>query len=327
MEGKSLILSIIVPIYNVEKYLRKCIDSLLNQDLPKEQYEIILVDDGSPDKCGEIADEYALQHQNIRVIHQENGGLSAARNTGIDAAKGKYIQFVDSDDYLESNVLGRLVERVQNDDLDVLRFNYQNVNELYEVFEPNKESRPYMDYSDSVCNGLIFLNERLGYACYAVQFLIKTELVKDCLFKEQILFEDTQWTPRMLRNAQRVSSISKVIYNYLARDGSITKANDISKQRKLIESKLSLIEDLQKQMISCNDNRWYKGMISGTVISIFGMLAGYLFQDRYTIIQRLTGLNVFPLSTYHLTKTGKKKAQLINISPMLACTLIYLKNS
>ena len=102
-------LSIVVPIYKVEPYLRKCVDSLLNQDLPTEDYEIILVDDGSPDCCGEICDEYASKYGNIRVIHRENGGLSAARNSGIEIAQGKYIQFVDSDDYLEPNVLKTLV--------------------------------------------------------------------------------------------------------------------------------------------------------------------------------------------------------------------------
>lgn len=321
-----LLLSIIVPIYKVEPYLRKCVDSLLDQNLNPEEYEIILVDDGSPDDCGKIADEYAAKFGNIRTIHQENGGLSAARNTGIEVAQGKYIQFVDSDDYLEPNVLRVLVERAERDKLDVLRFNYQNVNEDYEVFEPNKESRPYMDYSLTICDGLEFLNERLGYACYAWQFLTKTCVVKKCLFKEHILFEDTQWTPRMLRKAPRVSSTPDVIYNYLSREGSITKADDIAKQRNLIESKLQLITDLQEQMRSCSDNRWYEGMISGTVVSIFGLLSEKLYKERRTFLKKLAMLDVFPLSAYHMTKTGTRKARLINVSPRIACFLLHLKN-
>lgn len=321
-----LLLSIIVPIYKVEPYLRKCIDSLLAQDLNPEEYEIILVDDGSPDNCGKIADEYAAKFGNIRTIHQENGGLSVARNTGIFAAQGKYIQFVDSDDYLEPNVLGSLVGRVERDNLDVLRFNYRNVNEHYEEFEPNKESRPYMDYSVTVCSGMEFLNERLGYACYAVQFLIKASIVKDCLFKEHILFEDTQWTPRMLRKAPRVSSMPDVIYNYLSRGGSITKADDIGKQRKIVESKLSLITYLQEQMRSCADNRWYEGMIAGTLISVIGLLSGRLYKERRIYLGRLEEMDVYPLSTYHLSKTGRRKAVLINLSLKLACFLLHLKN-
>lgn len=318
-------LSIIVPIYNVEKYLHKCVDSILDQDLSSDEYEIILVDDGSPDKCGAIADEYATNYGNVRVIHQENGGLSAARNTGIEAAKGEYIQFVDSDDYLEPNVLGKLLNRVQRDNLDVLRFNYQNVNEEYIVFEPNKESRPFMDYSESICNGVLFLNERLGYACYAVQFIIRTSLLKECPFKDHILFEDTQWTPRMLRKAQRVSSMSDICYNYLSRTGSITKAENIDKQNKLVESKILLIEDLRGQMSSCIDNRWYSGMISGTVISIFGLLSGRLYKERHTYLKRLRELDVYPLVNYHLSKTGVRKVRLINVSPNLTCFLLHLR--
>ena len=92
-------LSIIVPIYGVEQYLCKCVDSLLAQDLPASDYEIILVDDESPDACPQICDEYAKEHANIRVIHQTNAGLSAARNAGLKVAKGEYVCFVDSDDY------------------------------------------------------------------------------------------------------------------------------------------------------------------------------------------------------------------------------------
>ena len=126
-------LSIIVPIYNVAPYLRKCVDSLLVQDISDS--EIILVDDGSTDDSGWIADELVnafrlsplASRLLLRVIHQSNAGLSAARNTGIAAATGNYIMFVDSDDYLQPNVLGTLMEQVEREHLDVLRFRYQNV--------------------------------------------------------------------------------------------------------------------------------------------------------------------------------------------------------
>ena len=94
--------SIIVPVYKVEKYLRKCIDSIINQTL--KDIEIILVDDGSPDNCGKICDEYAAKDTRIKVIHKENGGLSSARNAGMEVAEGEYIGFVDSDDWIESDM-------------------------------------------------------------------------------------------------------------------------------------------------------------------------------------------------------------------------------
>lgn len=97
------LISVIVPVYKVEKYLKRCVDSILAQTYPC--LEVILVDDGSPDGCPAICDEYAREDRRVRVIHKENGGLSDARNAGIDAAKGKFLGFVDSDDYVHSTIL------------------------------------------------------------------------------------------------------------------------------------------------------------------------------------------------------------------------------
>ena len=105
---QDTVLSIIVPVYNVEKYLKTCINSLLEQKL--DAYEIILVDDGSTDSSGGICDEYAKKHEKIQVIHKKNGGLSSARNTGIENAVGKYIGFVDSDDYIMPEMYKNLIE-------------------------------------------------------------------------------------------------------------------------------------------------------------------------------------------------------------------------
>ena len=101
MKMEKLILSVIIPVYNVEKYLRKCVDSVLAQDIA--DMEVILIDDGSPDNCGAICDEYAEKDARVKVIHKENEGVATARNVGLDIARGKYITFVDSDDYLLPN--------------------------------------------------------------------------------------------------------------------------------------------------------------------------------------------------------------------------------
>ena len=107
----------------------------------------------------------------IRVIHQKNGGLSAARNAGLKVAKGEYVCFVDSDDYWEKNVLSGLMAQIERDNLDVLRFNYRNVNDAFEVIYPNKDPKRYVDYSEEVTDGETFLNERFGPSCYAVMFM------------------------------------------------------------------------------------------------------------------------------------------------------------
>ena len=276
----GLKLSVIVPVFNVERYLPKCVDSLLDQNLSLEEYEIILVDDGSPDRCGEICDEYAARYSHIRVVHRENGGLSAARNNGIDEAQGTYLQFVDSDDYLEPNVLKSLLDKMEQDQLDVLRFNYQNVNERFEIFEPNKVSKPFVDFRDEVCDGLTFLTERLGYACYACQFVIRRELLDRCRFKVGVYFEDTEWTPRLLLQAARVNSTDLVVYYYMMRTGSITQSIEDGKKKKVLNDKLCLIDGLKEQMGKVADMRWFEGMIAQIVISVVGYISTNYYENR-----------------------------------------------
>lgn len=324
--AEDIKLSIVVPIYKVEPYLPKCVESLLAQDLPKEDYEIILVDDGSPDRCGEICDAYAARYVNVKVVHRKNGGLSAARNTGIEVAQGEYVQFVDSDDYLEPNVLKELVEKMDSDKLDILRFNYQNVNERYEVFEPNKVSKPFVDYRDEVCDGLTFLTERLGFGCYAWQFLLRRELLEGCVFKEGIYFEDMEWTPRVLLKAKRVTSTDMMVYDYLMRQGSITQSVDEKKKRKLLDDRLSLIGSIKEQMEKVGDKRWFEGMIGQMAIGIIGSASSDYYELRKPLIKRLKEEGLFPLSSYHSTDLAARKIRIANVSPMLLCMMLHFKN-
>ena len=322
-------LSIIVPVYNVEQYLRKCVDSVLTQDY--DDYEIILVDDGSTDNCPAICDEYAHTHYTlndtqIKVIHQANAGLSAARNSGIEKAHGEYVMFVDSDDYIELNVLGGMIKRMESDNLDVLRYNFQNVNEQCEVFLPFKDAKRDVDYSEEVVGGETFLNERLGPMCYAWQFIIKRELLNDCLFKEGIYFEDTEWTPRMLLRAKRVASTPMVVYNYLWRTGSISLPSDPVKRKKVLDDKIKLLYGFQKQSKLVKDSKWFVWMTSSTTMSILGMLVDMPSSERKPYLRELQELDVFPLSTAkEKMMSHKVKLILANISPSLYCILMSLR--
>jgi len=322
-------LSIIVPIYNVAPYLRMCVASLLNQDLARDEYEIILVDDGSTDTCPAICDEYAVAHSNIRVVHRKNGGLSAARNSGIEVAQGEYMMFVDSDDYIEPNVLGSLLKQIDEEQLDILRYNYRNVrivNREYEVFEPFKNYRPYVYYDDVVLTGEQFLNEKLGYACYVCHFIIKSELVKrkGNLFKPGIYFEDTDWTPRILLQANRVSSSQLVVYNYLWREGSITLPDNPEKKKKVLEDKISLLKGYKEQQLLVNDKRWYVWLTAVTTMSILWILSTYESIERKPYITQLRSMHIFPLSTYRANRNNRIKILMANISPSIYCKLMKM---
>ena len=318
-------LSIIVPIYNVAPYLRKCVDSLLAQDI--SNYEIILVDDGSPDECPQICDEYAATHSRIHVIHQENAGLSAARNAGLAVAQGEYIWFVDSDDYVEPNVLGVLMEQIERDHLDVLRFRYQNVRESGEAFAPYKDMTNYNDYSSTPVNGLTFLNERMSNQCYAWQFILRSSLCNAELFTPGIYFEDTDWTPRLLLCAERVASTELVVYNYLWREGSITLSqNDIHKQRKQLHDKIDLLRKLNDWGEQVKDCQWFDGMISGLMVSVVGIIASTFYTERKKYVQQIKSMHLLPLSTYHIAPRVQRKVKLINLSIDLAVLLLYLRD-
>ena len=333
-------LSIIIPIYNVAPYLRKCVESALNQDLPAEEYELILVDDGSTDGSGAIADSLTpgpspegegsareRKRPKIRVIHQANAGLSAARNAGIAVAQGEYIQFLDSDDYLESNVLGGLVEQMEREELDVLRFDYQNVRlkgGTYSVFEPYKTPRQ-VDRCTEIVDGETYLNTRMGYGCYAWQFILRRELLDGCVFTPGIYFEDVDWTPRMLLRARRVNATTKIVYNYLMREGSITKAIDVKKMRKKVDDKFVVIDTLNALIEKRPKCRWLYNMRSSMAEGILSAVATDFYNERKSYLKQLRLRRVFPLSLHRPTMTYYKRARLINASPRLYCLLVHLK--
>lgn len=317
-------LSLIVPVYNVARWLDACVESLLRQDI--DDYEILLVDDGSTDGSGALADAWAEKSVRIRVLHQPNAGLGAARNSGVAASTGRYVQFVDSDDTLEVNVLGTLLQRMEAERLDVLRFNYRNIDESGQEFRPYKDVKVGADYRESVCNGLKFLTERLGHACYAVQFLLRRELAVRFPFPTGVYFEDTRWAPQILLAAERVNSIDIVAYNYRLRSGSITMAVSPEKKRKVLEDQLGLIAALKEMAAQALDCRWFDGMIAHTAVSVVGSVSGTFWKERRVWLKRLRALDVYPLSRYMASPRVARKIALINFSPALACRVLHWKN-
>lgn len=219
-------ISIIIPIYNVEKYLQRCLNSVLEQKY--QDWEAILVDDGSKDDSGKIADEYALRYANIRVIHQNNAGLSVARNEGLNQSTGKYVMFLDSDDYLIEDRLNEIVQEIE-DGLDVL---YYDINRIY-----NGNSTRFSKLNVANCgisSGLSYLEAELNSgkflamaqcALYRREFLINNNLY----FKKGIYHEDEHWMPRVQIAARCVKYVPLSVYAYEIRPGSITTHGDCLK--------------------------------------------------------------------------------------------------
>ena len=216
--------SIIVPVYKVEQYLRPCIDSILGQTY--KDFELILVDDGSPDACPQICDEYAEKYENVRCIHQKNGGLSCARNTGLSAASGEYVMFIDSDDYLaNSNVLGLLAEKTTGNP-DIVH--YKNI-EWLEADGSIKEC----SFDFNICTEGKTLDEiycelidKDAYYNSAWSKIIRREvLVENKIeFISGLLGEDNEWYYNVVMAAKQVVLVDEPLYVYRRRQSSITSS-------------------------------------------------------------------------------------------------------
>lgn len=228
------VVSIIVPVYKVEKYLHKCVDSIINQSYRK--LEIILVDDGSPDTCPTICNEYRDKDDRVVVIHKENGGLSDARNTGLDVATGEYITFIDSDDYYAPDAIERLIEASVKYHADIIAMGAAIVSPDYESIRyeaPEARVESSSDYYIGICNG-----ERTPSVCTKLfakkiignQRFLKGRLNEDFLFTLNILFRDCT-----------IATTNYVGYFYYQRPGSISHSGNKKSLADAIQNCIDLL--------------------------------------------------------------------------------------
>lgn len=244
-------------MYKVEVFLEKCLTSCVNQDLSETDYEIICVNDGSPDRSSEIAREFAKQYSNIKVVDRENGGLSAARNTGLRNAHGEYIFFLDSDDWIKENCIGNLYKKCKDNELDMLRICAANM--------MGDEPQRRFAYSDesSVVAGKEILRKGIAFCApfsiYRRQFLLDNNL----WFYEGIYHEDNEFTPRAFFKAERVGSWNEVIYFVYQNPNSITRSYNPKKAFDCIKVMQSL-HDFQEQEDPGKNNA-FNYVITGTL--------------------------------------------------------------
>lgn len=218
------LLSVIVPIYNVEPYLKRGVDSILAQNYPN--MEIILVDDGSPDNCGEICDEYAEADKRIRVIHKENGGLSSARNAGLDVATGEYFSFIDSDDSILPDMYSTMINALEENNLDIISCGIRRVK------NNNVKSIDDGDGSVTVRDSYNALIDCLANDGAAVWCKIYTKkAIGDIRFPVGRIFEDSATMYLFTANACKVGHVNQAFYNYYYNGNSITQTSFKPKAR------------------------------------------------------------------------------------------------
>lgn len=280
--------SFIVPVYNTEKFLKKCLDSLVNQTY--KNFEIIVVNDGSTDKSSNIISKYQKKYKNIIVIDKENEGLSMARNRGVQKSSGKYIIFVDSDDYVSNKLLEEVDKKI--DDSDILRFQIATEDEEY-----TKINEYHEEGFESMC-GYDAFKYLSSYHfvepawCYVIRrdYYIENKFS----FKKDVYHEDFGLIPHVIYKARKVKSIDFIGYYYIQRNGSIMNNNDY---KKTVKKAFDMLEQYKTmRLFAKNINRknnlddYFLSYISNSVI----VKARELKKDEKKVyINELKKSNVF----------------------------------
>jgi len=266
-------ISVIVPVYKVEDYLHQCVDSILDQTF--DDYNLILIDDGSPDNCGKICDEYKEQDSRVIVIHQANGGLSAARNAGIDYTfenlDSEWITFIDSDDYVKRDYLQKLYDACSNNNVDISACGLLKIKDGIPVNKHNKELTGEVI---TMSSAEFFAQKKCGSNLLAVTSPGK--LYRKTLFSNQRyptgkLYEDTFLTHHILFDTDRVAVILENLYLYTVRDESITNSQWNPKKMDRIEAiheRMLYFKDNGYQELYIRDNRLYLLYIKTTITDI-----------------------------------------------------------
>lgn len=262
MSKKPPIISVVVPCFQVENFLERCVNSILNQTF--KNFEIILVDDGSTDATRDICDFYAYRFPTIKVIHKENGGLSDARNVGIENAVGEYICFIDSDDSVHPDYLRILFEMIESTDADISVCSYREVNEPCLIYDNITESE-VISYSGAEAVRELILSDRMMN--YAWNKLYRRLLFLDIKYPVGKRWEDIGTTYKLFDESKKVVYTSSQLYFYLRRTGSITASknifNSLDQYELLTERYWFLKEDypelcdaLETQLCVCSYNCW-----------------------------------------------------------------------
>ena len=319
-------ISVIVPVYNVEKYLTQCVESILSQD--HSNLEVILIDDGSTDRSGEICDQFAARDSRVQVIHQKNAGAAAAKNAGLRIASGTYLSFVDSDDYLEPNAYGFMLKTLLDSRADAVEGSFREVYRNREV--------PQI-VPDGVLEGYDYLLRfPKDFTCALLwNKLYRRELFAGVFFEEGHKIDDEYFTYQGFLQPRRVIRSSRIIYNYRKRASSVMGSPETAERRvldcldsaaKRRQKILACVPQLRRELDeNYLDVIWYLsgnvGSTEKTLTVLKQSLRAYLRQHRNTFPPRylwkgLARLSVIP--TAKLLEACRKTQQEVQTDDFFA---------
>ena len=263
-------ISVIVPSYNVEPYLERCVASIVGQTY--KELEVILVDDGSTDGTGALCDQLALDDQRIRVVHKENGGLSDARNAGIDIAEGDFLSFIDGDDFIEPDTYECMINEIKNPKVSIVAdgFAYVSIDgKVTFSVSPRRQCLTKEEAFKDVFSGRGYLTQS------SCNKLFRRSLFERIRYKKGIINEDMEILPRLLDISENIIVLDKVIYNYVIKPGSITTSSYSMKRYQAIK----IEEEIYRMCkVKYPDLKSYASYYE--LISLYGMLCNLLGCDN-----------------------------------------------
>ena len=310
------LITVIIPVYNVEKYLPRCIDSIINQTYTN--LEIILIDDGSLDRCGEICDQYAEKDKRVKVIHKENGGVSSARNVGLDNASGIYVTFIDADDWVEENYLYILLSNIVKKNADIAICNYNRVTGNSIVSNSLQNDTKLINSKEYLIK---VLNPQTGFG-FCWMKLIKRESINNIRFNETLTVgEDAIFNIEIAKNVTTIVSLEEALYNYRNRSSSVVKKYDTN----YVEKYLRAIQATRKYIF---DNYKEKDIIQNyynfVAFHVLLIAVNYCYNPKNEIKNKKKLLR--KICSYDDFKEGIEKSNYKNISYTRQIALFTLKH-
>jgi glycosyltransferase involved in cell wall biosynthesis len=295
-------ISIVIPIFKVEPYFERCVDSIIKQTYVN--LEIIMVNDGSPDRCGEMAEEYAQTDERVIVVHKENGGLSDARNEGMKYVTGDYTLFVDSDDWLDHEMVEEMVKTILTHGADVVQSAFFYAYQDYLLFDNRyyqKDCPPVILENKALMKELV-INERVKNFTWGK--LYKTEIIKSIPFKKGVLFEDVFWAHQVMQRVKKYVIFHQPLYYYFQRSDSIVASYsprnlDIIKG---LKARQHFIEKNYQELT----NEAYK-VLAKTILIHYNLLLLNKKQDKDGIYKK--DLRLYIKDNYVKLKTAVKNDQ------------------
>lgn len=287
--------SIIVPVYNAQAYLNNCIDSLINQKNVECRYELVLVNDGSSDKSLEILSQYSKDYNNIVVVNQKNQGVAAARNAGIRNSSGRYVLFVDSDDWLEDNTISEMHRWSEHDNPDILMFNYSH------IYKDGK--REEREISEDCVKKVGRDRDALNYMSYAYIWdkAYKRSIIEqnNIYFEEDVHFgEDTIFLCQYLMHVDTVAMLKECLYNYRENDKGASLSNKYVKDMDYVTERIweyhNRIEQRNPGFMETAAKRHYYGTLCLQVIyNMYHVDSDLLRKERYTKLKKYFKLKMY----------------------------------